>query len=64
MYHVYSDTRHAADRQQLLRAQAREGRQAQRLRALRRSSRRVERARQQLSHAQSRAGRAARALQS
>lgn len=64
MYHVYSDTRHALDRQQLLRAEAREVHQAQRLRALRRSSRRVERAREQLSHAQSRAGRAARALQS
>ena len=64
MYHVYSDTRHALERQQLLEAQAREVRQAQRLRAVRRSSRRVARAREQLSQAQSRAVRAARALHS
>ena len=60
MYHVYYGTRHARDRRQLLQAQMREARQAQRLRAVRRSARRVERAREQLSHAQSRAGRAAR----
>ncbi len=64
MYHVYSDTRHALDRRQLLLADAREVRQAQRLRAVRRSSRRVERAREQLTHAQSQASRAVRALES
>jgi hypothetical protein len=64
VYHVYSDTRLVLDRRQLLLADARELRQAQRLRAMRRSSRRVERAREQLSHAQSQAKRAARALES
>ena len=64
MYHVYSDTRHVAERQQLVRDGAREVRQAQRLRAMRRSSRRVQRAREQLSHAQSQARRAAGALES
>jgi hypothetical protein len=64
VYHVYSDTRHVAERRQLVLAGVREVRQAQRLRAIRRSSRRVERAREQLSHAQSQARRAARALES
>jgi hypothetical protein len=64
VYHVYAGTRHALGRQQLLLAQAQEVRQARRLRALRRSSRRVERAREQLSHAQTRARQAARALAS
>jgi hypothetical protein len=64
VYHVYSGTRHALDRRQLLLAQAQEERQAQRLRAVRRSSRRVERAREQLTHAQSQASRAVRALES
>jgi hypothetical protein len=64
VYHVYSDTRHVAQRRQLVLGGAREARQAQRLRAMRRSSRRVERAREQLSHAQSQAKRAAGALES
>jgi hypothetical protein len=64
VYHVYSDTRHVHDRQQSLLACAREVHQAQRLRAVRRSSRRVARVREQLSQAQSQASRAARALES
>ncbi len=64
VYHVYASSRLALDRRQLLLAQAQESRRARRLRAVRRSSRRVERAREQLSDAQSRARKAARALES
>jgi hypothetical protein len=64
VYHVYSNPQHALGRRQRLLADAREVRQAQRLRALRRSSRRVERAREQLTRAQSQASRAVRALES
>ncbi|HEY6277398.1 MAG TPA: hypothetical protein VIX86_13820 [Streptosporangiaceae bacterium] len=64
MYHMYAGTRHAHDRRQDLLAQALQVRQARRLRAVRRSSRRVERAREQLCQAQSQARQAARALES
>ncbi len=64
MYHVYYDPQHVLAHRQLLLAQAQESRQVRRLRAVRRSSRRVERAREQLSDAQSRARKAARALES
>lgn len=64
VYHVYSDSRHALDRRQGLLTQAQEVRRARQLRAVRRSSRRVERAREQLSQAQAQARQAARALDS
>ncbi|HUZ36356.1 MAG TPA: hypothetical protein VMV17_08505 [Streptosporangiaceae bacterium] len=54
---MYIDTRLAAERQRTMLTHAQELRQARRLRALRRASRRVERARESLSQAQSNARR-------